>query len=197
MSGPRTVTYVNDAINRLSMEDSGVVTNYTPNGLNQYTAVSGHTAPVYDTKFNLSRYDGWTYVYDADKRLISANSAAGGGHSAQFVYDGLGRCVKRTIDGVSTVFTYDEWKTVVEWSDAGAFVAWNLYGPGPDEILVRYQPNTGRLPPLSSRRDGQCALPAQRRAQSRPGEIHLRCVRAAEDHGLEWRHAHDQPLREP
>ncbi len=143
MSGPRTVTYVNDAINRLSMEDSGVVTNYTPNGLNQYTAVSGHTAPLYDTKFNLSGYDGWIYMYDADKRLVSASSAAGGGHSAQFVYDGLGRCVKRTIDGVSTVYTYDEWKTVVEWSDTGAFVAWNLYGPGADEILVRYQPNTG------------------------------------------------------
>ncbi len=120
-----------------------VATNYTPNGLNQYTAVSGHTAPLYDTKFNLSGYDGWTYIYDADKRLISAGSAAGGGHSAQFVYDGLGRCVKRTIDGVSTVYTYDEWKTIVEWSDTGAFVAWNLYGPGADEILVRYQPNTG------------------------------------------------------
>ena len=120
-----------------------MVTNYTPNGLNQYTAVSGHTAPLYDTKFNLSGYDGWTYIYDADKRLISAGSATGGGHSAQFVYDGLGRCVKRTIDGVSTVYTYDEWKTVAEWSDAGAFVAWNLYGPGADEILVRYQPNTG------------------------------------------------------
>jgi RHS repeat-associated protein len=142
-SGPRTVTYVNDPLNRLSMNDSGVVTNYTANGLNQYTAVSGHSAPLYDTKFNLSGYDGWTYIYDADKRLISANSAAGGGHSAQFVYDGLGRCVKRTIDGASTVFTYDEWKPIVEWSDAGAFVAWNLYGPGADEILVRYQPNTG------------------------------------------------------
>jgi RHS repeat-associated protein len=120
-----------------------VATNFTGNGLNQYTAVSGHAAPLYDTKFNLSGYDGWSYIYDADKRLISAGSAAGGGHSAQFVYDGLGRCVKRTIDGVSTVYTYDEWKTVVEWSDAGAFVAWNLYGPSADEILVRYQPNTG------------------------------------------------------
>jgi RHS repeat-associated protein len=142
-SGPRTVTYVNDPINRVSMNDNGNVTNYTPNGLNQYTAVSGHAAPLYDTKFNLSGYDGWTYVYDADKRLVFAGSAADGGHSAQFVYDGLGRCVKRTIDGAATVFTYEEWKPIVEWTDAGAFVAWNLYGPGADEILVRYQPNTG------------------------------------------------------
>ena len=44
---------------------------------------------------------------------------------------------------MATVLTYDEWKPIVEWNGAGEFVAWNLYGPGPDEILVRYQPNTG------------------------------------------------------
>ena len=140
--GPNTVTYINDAINRLSMHDgaTGQTTSYTPNHLNQYTAVTGQAAPSYDEKFNLSGYDGWTYVYDAEKRLVSASAA---GHSAQFVYDGLGRCVKRTIDGAATVFTYDEWKTIVEWTGAGEFVAWNLYGPGADEILVRYQPNIG------------------------------------------------------
>jgi RHS repeat-associated protein len=94
---------------------------------------------LFDGNFNLSGYDGWIYGYDADNRLISA---AGGGHSAQFVYDGLGRCVKRTIDGVSTVFTYDEWKPIVEWNVGGTFVAWNLYGPGADEILIRFQPDT-------------------------------------------------------
>jgi RHS repeat-associated protein len=119
---------------------TGQTTSYTPNHLNQYTAVTGQAAPSYDEKFNLSGYDGWTYVYDAEKRLVSANTA---GHSAQFVFDGLGRCVKRTIDGAVTVFTYDEWKPIVEWTGGGVFVAWNLYGPGADEILVRYQPNTG------------------------------------------------------
>jgi len=142
-SGPRVVTYVNDSINRLSMTDNGTVTNYTPNSLNQYTAVANHT-PQYDAKFNLhSGYDDWVYTYDADRRLISADSAADQGHHAQFVYDGLGRCVRRTIDGTATVLTYDEWKPIVEWTGAGVFVAWNLYGPGADEILVRYQPNTG------------------------------------------------------
>jgi RHS repeat-associated protein len=141
--GPGLVTYLNDSINRLSMNDNGTVTNYVPNSLNQYASVANHTL-LYDTKFNLlSGYDDWVYTYDADKRLIWAGTAAGQGHTAQFVYDGLGRCVKRTIDGVATVFTYDEWKPIVEWTGAGVFVAWNLYGPGSDEILVRYQPNTG------------------------------------------------------
>jgi RHS repeat-associated protein len=148
-AGPRIVTYVNDPINRLGMteDNNGTITNttYAPNGLNQYTAVSSQQQPpVYDEKFNLSDYDGWHYVYDADNRLISAAGATNGvSHTASFIYDGLGRCVKRTIDNQTTRFTFDEWKPIVEWTDSGGFVAWNLYGPGADEILVRFQPNVG------------------------------------------------------
>lgn len=138
-TGPRTVSYNNDAINRLSMTDNGAVTSFTPNHLNQYTAVTGHGALTYNTNFSLWTYDSWVYVYDAEKQLISASTASDGGHNAQFAYDGLGRCVRRTVDGATTVFTYDAWKPVAEWTGTGAFVAWNLYGAGADEILVRYQ----------------------------------------------------------
>lgn len=75
-------------------------------------------------------------MHDADKRLTSATTAAG--ESAQFVYDGLGRCVKRTINGVPTVFTYDGWNPMLEWDDAGNFQAWNVYGARADEILMRH-----------------------------------------------------------
>jgi RHS repeat-associated protein len=143
VAGPRTVTYDNDAINRRSMTDNGTVTNYGRNYLNQYTAVTGHeqSPPVYDTNFNLSVYEGRHYTYDAERRLTSTT----GNGNTLFVYDGLGRCVKRTIDGVTTVVTYDEWKPIVEWewlNGASHLVAWNLYGPGADEVLVRNQPNT-------------------------------------------------------
>jgi RHS repeat-associated protein len=138
ISGPHTVSYDNDAINRRSMTDSnlGIPINFARNALNQYTSGDGHGALNYDGNLNVSGYDGWAFVHDAEKRLLSVT---GNGHSAQFVYDGLGRCVKRTIDGVTTVFTYDNWKPVAEWTGAGEFVAWNLYGAGADEILVRYQ----------------------------------------------------------
>ncbi len=143
-AGPRTVTYNNDPLNRTSVIDNGTETVYgPPSGVNQYTSVTGHTL-TYDANFNLSGYDAWSYVYDAEKRLISASgsgTAMGQGHSAQFVYDGLGRCVKRTIDNVTTLITYDGWKPVAEWNGAGGLVAWNLYGPGADEILVRYDAN--------------------------------------------------------
>jgi RHS repeat-associated protein len=140
VSGPRTVTYQNDAINRLSMDDPniGPPTIFTPNHLNQYTSVTGHGALNYDGNLNVSGYDGWAFVHDSEKRLLSVT---GNGHSAQFAYDGLGRCVKRTIDGATTLFTYDGWKPVAEWTGAGAFLAWNLYGVGADENLLRFQQN--------------------------------------------------------
>lgn len=153
------VSYHNDAVRRLgkteTLNGAITVTEYTPNTLNQYTHVNSGLMGVplpYDGNFNLSGFDGWTYVYDADNRLISATtqesppSPGDPVHSATFIYDGLGRCVKRTIDGAQTVITYDDWKPIVEWSGLGEFVAWNLYGPGPDEILVRYQPSTAEAP---------------------------------------------------
>ena len=51
--------------------------------------------------------------------------------------------MKRTISGVATIFTYDGWKPIVELDASGTRVNWNLYGPGPDEILVRFQYDTG------------------------------------------------------
>ena len=37
----RSVSYTCDALNRLNMNDNGTVTNYTPNGLNRLTAITG------------------------------------------------------------------------------------------------------------------------------------------------------------
>ncbi len=138
----RSVSYSFPAngLNRTSMNDNGVITNYTPNGLNQYTAV-GAQAPVYDGNFQLYNYNGWGYIHDADGRLTAATAT---GHSASFVYDGLGRCVKRTIDGVAMLFTYNGWKPILEWDAAGNRTAYNIYGPGADEILIRWQ-TTGFL----------------------------------------------------
>jgi RHS repeat-associated protein len=62
----------------------------------------------------------------------------GGGVSGSFVYDGLGRCVKRTINGAVRLFTYDDWKPMLDWDGSGNWFAWNIYGAGADEILARY-----------------------------------------------------------
>jgi RHS repeat-associated protein len=72
-------------------------------------------------------------------------SATNGPYSAQFVYDGLGRCVKRTISGYAAVFAYDDWKPIAEWDEWNGCQAWNVYGPGADEILLRYQTKIGYI----------------------------------------------------
>jgi RHS repeat-associated protein len=65
-------------------------------------------------------------------------NGGGGSASGSFVYDGLGRCVKRTINGAVRLFTYDDWKPMLEWDGSGNWMAWNIYGAGADEILARY-----------------------------------------------------------
>ena len=114
---------------------------YVHNDINQYSkiVVNGTDRLLqHDYNFNLTTYNGWTYSYDAENRLISA----GGGHSAQFAYDAVGRCVRRTIDGATTVLTYDQWTPVVEWDGSGNLIATNIYGLGADEILYRVAGST-------------------------------------------------------
>jgi len=154
-SGGRTVTYTYtpDKLNRSSMNDSGTVTSYSPNALNQYTSVGG-TSVSYDDNFNLAHTIGYNGIYDAANRLVSASNG-GSGQAQQtvagFVYDGLGRCVKRTMNGVATVFVYDGWKPIGEFDEWGFFQAWNVYGPGADEILLRQQDKYGYVRFLSDR----------------------------------------------
>jgi RHS repeat-associated protein len=145
----RTVSYAYapDKLNRSSMTDNGQVTNYSPDPLNQYTAV-GAMSYQYDSNFNLTYTGAFSGVYDAANRLVSASNG-GSGEAQQtvagFVYDGLGRCVKRTLNGVATIFVYDGWKPIGEWDVWGYFQAWNVYGPGEDEILLRHWGKYGYL----------------------------------------------------
>ena len=123
--------YTPDMLNRQSVTDNGVTSNYSVNGLNQYSAIAGQTLG-YDGNFNVAAYNGGTYTYDSANRLVSANNG-----SVQFTYDGLGRCVKRTVNGVASVFIFDGWKPMLEFDGAGNPQVWNIYGAGPDEILLR------------------------------------------------------------
>jgi RHS repeat-associated protein len=135
--------YTPDRLNRSSVVENGAVINFDANGMNQYVGIGGQTVQ-YDQNFNLSLLNGWSYGYDAEKHLMVTSN--GGGSSASFVYDGLGRCVKRTINGVSTRFVYDGWKAIMEFSpQTNHLVAWNVYGPGADEILWRWVEGVGDM----------------------------------------------------
>jgi hypothetical protein len=121
----RSVTYALSVRNRTSMtvKDNVLGTNtsttYAPVDLNQYSSITvNNTARMvsWDTNFNLTAYNGWAYAYDAENHL---KSVSGNGHSATLTYDAVGRCVKRVIDGVTTILTYDQWTPVAEWDGRG------------------------------------------------------------------------------
>jgi RHS repeat-associated protein len=146
-SASRIVTYgyTLDKLNRDSMSDNGAVTTYAHNALNQYTNTANFFE--YDNNFNLRRTTGYAGIFDAANRLVSASNDNAGFQQmvAEFVYDGLGRCVKRTFNGVATILIYDGWKPIAEFDAWDRFQAWNVYGPGPDEILLRQRGEDGYL----------------------------------------------------
>lgn len=136
------------------MNDNGDVTDYAPNALNQYESVAGSDV-YYDEKFNLMWTGGFSAGYDAANHLTAISS---GEDYGQFVYDGLGRCLKRTIDWETTIITYDDWSPIVEWDEWDNLSAWNVYGSGSDEILWRYSDRSGHLRYHSDRQGNVTAL---------------------------------------
>jgi hypothetical protein len=69
--------------------------------------------PAYDANGNLIAYKGWTYTYDAQNRLTSANN---GTISAEFYYDGKNRQIARRIGGVVRFNVWDNWELVEEYA---------------------------------------------------------------------------------
>lgn len=144
----RTVVYgySPDKLNRDSVTTTipgqgTTVKNYVPNGINQYMAVGG-TSFSYDNNFNLTGTGALFATYNSANQLVGASNATET-PEATFVYDGLGRCVKRTIGGEATVFVFDGWKPIGELDAWNNFQAWNVYGPGADEILLRQKDGVG------------------------------------------------------
>ena len=112
--------------------------SYTANGLNQYTAAAGATL-THDTKGNLTGDGVWTYSYDLDNQLISANKT---GSSNSLAYDGAGRLRQTTLAGTITGLTYDGVDLVAEYNSGGTLLRRYVHGPGIDEPLVWYEGTT-------------------------------------------------------
>ncbi|MCV2218108.1 RHS repeat-associated core domain-containing protein [Thauera sp. Sel9] len=109
--------------------------NYTSNGLNQYTAAAGSTL-TYDNKGNLAGDGVWTYTYDADNKLKTANKS---GYAATLAYDAEGRLRRTTLAGTITDLMYDGVDLVAEYDSAGTLQRRYVHGPGVDEPLVVYE----------------------------------------------------------
>jgi RHS repeat-associated protein len=128
----RTVSYnLDTAGNRSSVVDNGVTKNYVTNNLNQYTT-GDSSAVTNSTSHAIETYQGLTYSYLNDRQL---SSVIGNGNNYSIKYDALGRTVKRTLNSSTTYYFYDGANPILE---RGAVTASNIFGPGTDEILIRF-----------------------------------------------------------
>ena len=108
-------------------------TSYTADKLNRYSAVTGMT-PSYDANGNMTGDGTYTYGYDAENRMVSAN---GGGNNSTYAYDGRGWRKIRTVNGTTTISVTDsDNREVLEYDGGtGAILRWYAYGLGPNEAL--------------------------------------------------------------
>ena len=127
----RYATYLPDkAGNRTQVDANGMLLPFSPNLLNQYAQTSNGQS------HEISGYQNVSYQYVGDTRLSRASSTASGVY--ELGYDALGRCVKRTTNGVSVYSAYDGERPVKEFNAAGTVLASSVYGIGIDEIIARY-----------------------------------------------------------
>ncbi|WP_253734428.1 RHS repeat-associated core domain-containing protein [Methylomonas sp. ZR1] len=109
--------------------------SYTANGLNQYATAAGSTLS-YDANGNLGGDGVWTYAYNLDNQLTSANKT---GSANSLAYDGAGRLSQTTLAGVVTNLSYDGSDLVAEYNSTGTLLRRYVHGPGVDQPLVWYE----------------------------------------------------------
>ncbi|MCG5510088.1 RHS repeat-associated core domain-containing protein, partial [Ectothiorhodospira lacustris] len=112
--------------------------NYTSNRLNQYTTAAGATI-THDAQGNLTGDGIWTYTFDTDNKLKTANRS---GYSATLAYDAEGRLRRTVLAGTTTDLAYDGVDLVAEYNSTGALLRRYVHGPGIDEPLVWYEGTT-------------------------------------------------------
>jgi RHS repeat-associated protein len=107
---------------------------YTPNGLNQYSAISGVSTITYDPKGNLTQAGGPTYSYNAENELATQLI---GSTTYRFYYDPHHRLINSTQTGVR--LQYDGDRLVAEYDSSGNLLRRYVFGPNEDEPLVWYE----------------------------------------------------------
>jgi RHS repeat-associated protein len=112
----------------------------SPNGLNQLV-LSGSTPVSYDQLGNLTTGSvvsdaSWTYGYDVESKLRSANAGA---NAASLEYDPSGMLRTVTVNGRTSEYLYDGSMLIAEYDDGGQVVRRYAHASDTDEPLVWYQ----------------------------------------------------------
>ncbi len=107
-------------------------TSYTPNALNQYTAI-GALNPTHDDDGNMTSGPlpanvnaSSTFVWDGENRLIEAQVNSGA--TVSYVYDSQSRRIAETVGSATTVYIYDGWNPIAEYSTTFALTKTYTWG---------------------------------------------------------------------
>jgi RHS repeat-associated protein len=106
--------------------------SYTPNSLNQYSAVAGNPA-TFDANGNLAGDGLWIYRYDEENRLRQALKP---GTTVDYAYDPQGRRRSKTVNGVVTNFISDGPNELAELNSTGVRQRFYVNGLGMDERVA-------------------------------------------------------------
>nr|NIT60732.1 hypothetical protein [Fodinibius sp.]NIV15460.1 hypothetical protein [Fodinibius sp.]NIY29314.1 hypothetical protein [Fodinibius sp.] len=117
--------------NRWQVTGGGLGPYYATNSLNQYTS-AGTVYFSYDDNGNLTGDGTYSYTYDAENRLITANAS---GLSIAYSYDPPGRRISKTDGGETTYYIYDGDQVICEYDDLGNLRKRFIYGVGIDEVI--------------------------------------------------------------
>ncbi|WP_217420783.1 RHS repeat domain-containing protein, partial [Pseudidiomarina piscicola] len=112
---------------------------YSVNNLNQYTQVTVDGVPEYanyTSAGNLTGFDGWSYVYDAHNRLVTAN---GSDDTVALSYDATGRLTRTVHNGEIIDYLYDADELVAEYHSNGTLLRRFIHGLGNDDPVIRYE----------------------------------------------------------
>jgi RHS repeat-associated protein len=124
------LTAVGGTLSGVSMPSALASATYDP--ANQIQSWGG-VGVQYDADGNMTGDGAHTYTWNSRNQLVAM---IGGGVSASFGYDSIGRRVSRSLNGVSRSFLYDG-RNVIQELNGSAVVAKLLTGFNVDEIFAR------------------------------------------------------------
>ena len=121
--------------NRIQATKDNNITSYTSNIVNQYTQINT-AVPTYDQDGNMLTNGEWSYLWNGENRMISAQTTT---RKVEFAYDYMGRCFERkeyTAENGSwnldkaIYIVYDEYKQIAEYVNVELHqqYAWDVAG---------------------------------------------------------------------
>jgi len=118
--------------------------------VNKYPTVGGF-AQTYDGNKNLTADGTWTYTFDTENHLLTANAT---GASASMVYDGMHRQSQKTVGAAKSRYIYSGWQRIADYDGVTDTLQTRyIYGAGLDEPLIQVS-SAGVLTFLHADRSG-------------------------------------------